>query len=83
MIRDQEWRRRVEEEVRHQADLVWYIINAVDGRVFVCGSSKGMGEGVEEALVDVAMEKGNLQRDEAKRFWELRKETGQYIAETW
>jgi sulfite reductase alpha subunit-like flavoprotein len=75
--------RYVQEEVRNQADLVWYIVNAVDGRVFVCGSSKGMGEGVEEALIDVAMAKGNLEREEARNFWELKKEEGQYIAETW
>ncbi|ROT35537.1 sulfite reductase flavo protein alpha-component [Sodiomyces alkalinus F11] len=75
--------RYVQEEVRNQADLVWYIANAVDGRIFVCGSSKGMGEGVEEALVDVAMKKGNLERDEARRYWELKTEAGQYIAETW
>lgn len=75
--------RYVQEEVRNQADLVWFIVNAVDGRVFVCGSSKGMGEGVEEALVDVAMSKGNLEREEARNFWQLKKEAGQYIAETW
>ncbi|TPX08751.1 uncharacterized protein E0L32_009813 [Thyridium curvatum] len=73
----------VQEEVRNQSDLVWYIINSVDGRVFVCGSSKGMGEGVEDALVDVAMEKGNLGREEARNYWQLKKEAGQYIAETW
>ena len=56
--------RYVQEEVRHQADLVWFVINALDGRVFVCGSSKGMGEGVEAALVDVAMDKGLLNREE-------------------
>ncbi|CRK20571.1 hypothetical protein BN1723_000385 [Verticillium longisporum] len=71
------------EEVRNQADLVWYIANAVDGRVFVCGSSKGMGEGVEDALVDVAMSKGNLEREEARKYWDLKREAGQYIAETW
>jgi sulfite reductase alpha subunit-like flavoprotein len=75
--------RYVQDEVRAQKDLVWFIINSLDGRVFVCGSSKGMGEGVEEALVDVAVEKGNLGRDEAKAFWALKKEAGQYIAETW
>ncbi|KAK3939595.1 hypothetical protein QBC46DRAFT_144478 [Diplogelasinospora grovesii] len=75
--------RYVQEEVKNQADLVWYIINAVDGRVFVCGSTKGMGEGVEKALVEVAMEKGNLEHDEAQKFWDLKKEAGQYIAETW
>ncbi|KAI0870386.1 FAD binding domain-containing protein [Hypoxylon argillaceum] len=75
--------RYVQEEVANQADLVWYIINSVDGRVFVCGSSRGMGEGVEEALIKVAMSKGNLEHDEAKKFWELKKEVGQYIAETW
>ncbi|KAI0398149.1 FAD binding domain-containing protein [Xylariaceae sp. FL0594] len=75
--------RYVQEEVINQADLVWYIINSVDGRVFVCGSSKGMGEGVEEALIKVAMAKGNLEHDEARQFWELKKEVGQYIAETW
>ena len=75
--------RYVQEEVKHQADLVWYIINSVDGRVFVCGSTKGMGEGVENALIEVAMEKGNLEREEAREFWELKKQVGQYIAETW
>ncbi|KAF4265647.1 hypothetical protein KXW98_006164 [Aspergillus fumigatus] len=75
--------RYVQEEVRHQADLVWFVINALDGRVFVCGSSKGMGEGVEAALVDVAMAKGNLNREEAEHFWKNKKEAGQYIAETW
>ena len=72
--------RYVQEEVRHQADLVWFVINALDGRVFVCGSSKGMGEGVEMALVDVAMDKGNLRREEAGEFWVKKKEAGQYIA---
>lgn len=75
--------RYVQEEVKHQADLVWYIINSVDGRVFVCGSTRGMGEGVEKALIEVAMDKGNLEHDEAKQFWDLKKEAGQYIAETW
>ena len=70
----------VQDEVRHQADLVWFIINALDGRVFVCGSSKGMGEGVENALVDVAMDKGNLRREDAVEFWDKKKEAGQYIA---
>ena len=72
--------RYVQEEVRHQADLVWFIINALDGRVFVCGSSQGMGEGVEEALVDVSMDKGNLRREQAEEFWQKKKEAGQYIA---
>jgi sulfite reductase alpha subunit-like flavoprotein len=73
----------VQDEVRAQADLVWFIINSLDGRVFVCGSSKGMGEGVEEALIEVAMLKGNLGQEEAKKFWGLKKDAGQYIAETW
>lgn len=73
----------VQDEVRMQKDLVWFIINSVDGRVFVCGSSKGMGEGVEQALVDVAMEMGNLGYEEAQNFWALKKDAGQYIAETW
>ncbi|PGH06782.1 hypothetical protein GX51_02223 [Blastomyces parvus] len=75
--------RYVQEEVRNQADLVWFVINSLDGRVFVCGSSKGMGEGVEDALVDVAMAKGNLNREEAQHFWQGKKDAGQYIAETW
>jgi sulfite reductase alpha subunit-like flavoprotein len=75
--------RYVQEEVRNQADLVWYIINSVDGRVFVCGSTRGMGEGVEEALIDVAMKHGNLDREEARNYWELKKKAGQYVAETW
>ncbi|KAK4624670.1 hypothetical protein CLAFUW4_05382 [Fulvia fulva] len=73
----------VQDEVRHQADIVWFVINSIDGRIFVCGSSKGMGEGVEEALMDVAMDKGNLDHETAKQFWESKKSAGQYIAETW
>lgn len=73
----------VQDEVRTQADIVWYVINAVDGRIFVCGSTKGMGEGVEAALIDVAMDKGNLDYETAKQFWSGKKDAGQYIAETW
>lgn len=69
----------VQEEVRNQADLVWFIINSLDGRVFVCGSSKGMGEGVERALVDVSREKGRLNQEEAEAFWQQKKDGGQYI----
>lgn len=72
--------RYVQEEVRHQADLVWFVINSLDGRVFVCGSSKGMGEGVEAALIDVAMAKGSLNRHEAELFWQGKQDGGQYIA---
>lgn len=72
--------RYVQEEVKAQSDLVWSVVNAVDGRVFVCGSSKGMGEGVEQALVEVAMEKGRLSEEEAREFWKCKTEGGQYIA---
>ncbi|CAI6340741.1 unnamed protein product [Periconia digitata] len=73
----------VQDEVRLQADIVWFVSNALDGRIFVCGSSKGMGEGVEEALIDVAMQKGGIDKEEAKEFWATKKQDGQYIAETW
>lgn len=72
--------RYVQEEVRHQADLVWYIINSLSGRIFVCGSSEGMGQSVERALVDVAIDKGGLNLEEAEEFWKRKKEAGQYIA---
>lgn len=75
--------RYVQDEVRAQADIVWDVINSVDGRVFVCGSSKGMGEGVEEALCQVAVSKGGLTEAAAKAFWEEMKGRGKYIAETW
>lgn len=72
--------RYVQEEVLAQADLVWSIINSVDGRIFVCGSSKGMGEGVHAALVKAVTMKGNLAPDEAEAFWQQKKGDGQYIA---
>jgi sulfite reductase alpha subunit-like flavoprotein len=70
----------VQEEVVQQADIVWFVVNAVDGRVFVCGSSAGMGEGVHEALISVAMDKGGLDREQAEAFWTMKSEGGQYIA---
>ena len=71
--------RYVQEEVKAQADLVWHIINSIDGRIFVCGSSKGMGEGVEQALVEVAMSKGRLSAEEAKEFWKKKRVGYQFI----
>jgi sulfite reductase alpha subunit-like flavoprotein len=70
----------VQEEVIHQGDVVWFVINAVDGRVCVCGSSQGMGEGVWDALVRVVMQKGGMNREEAETFWKAKEESGQYIA---
>ncbi|KAK7208046.1 reductase [Myxozyma melibiosi] len=73
----------VQDEVVMQADLVWSVISHPDGRIFVCGSSKGMGEGVEAALVNVAMEKGGMTKDEAAAFWKEKSRTWQYVTETW
>ncbi|KAI4197141.1 MAG: hypothetical protein LQ346_003058 [Caloplaca aetnensis] len=70
----------VQDAVRHQADLVWYLFNTLDGRIFVCGSQKGMGEGVEQAIVDVVIDKGNLNCEAAAAFLEGKKREGQYIA---
>lgn len=70
----------VQDAVRHQADLVWFLLNALDGRIFVCGSAKGMGEGVEQAVVDVIIDKGNLNNEEAHAYLEGKKNEGQYIA---
>jgi sulfite reductase alpha subunit-like flavoprotein len=38
---------------------------------------------VQSALIDVAMDKGNLDYETATQFWEQKKKDGQYIAETW
>ncbi|WPH03210.1 Hypothetical protein R9X50_00608700 [Acrodontium crateriforme] len=73
----------VQDELRQQADVVWFAINAIDGRIFVCGSTKGMGEGVESALIDIAMDKGPMDLETARQFWVNKREQGQYIAETW
>ena len=75
--------RYVQDEVRNQADVVWQVIHAVDGRVFVCGSSKGMGEGVEQALRDVVAEKGGLSQEAAKEFWDQMRDQGKFVTETW
>ncbi|KAL9057890.1 MAG: hypothetical protein Q9206_002168 [Seirophora lacunosa] len=71
----------VQDAVRHQADLVWFLLNTLDGRIFVCGSQKGMGEGVEQAIIDVVIDKGNLNGEEAAAFLEGKKKEGQYIAD--
>lgn len=73
----------VQDELKQQADVVWDVIRSVDGRVFVCGSSKGMGDGVEQSLWEIAMAKGGFDREGAKHFWDEQKEAGKYIAETW
>ncbi|PWW77496.1 ferredoxin reductase-like protein [Tuber magnatum] len=71
--------RYVQEEVFAQADIVWSIVNSLDGRVFVCGSSKGMGEGVHESLVKVVMKKSMLGREQAEEFWEQKRKDGQKL----
>lgn len=76
--------RYVQDEVKQQADVVWDVIRSVDGRVFVCGSSKGMGEGVESALRWVALRKNVGWNEEAAgTFWEEMKRAGKFVAETW
>lgn len=75
--------RYVQDEVRQQADVVWDVINAVDGRVFVCGSSKGMGEGVEDALRDVVRDKGKMDGEKAREFWDGMKRDGKFVMEVW
>ncbi|KAK9453042.1 hypothetical protein V1511DRAFT_506361 [Dipodascopsis uninucleata] len=76
-------RKYVQDEVLVQGPLVWSVISHPDGRIFVCGSSKGMGEGVEEALIKVAMEHGNMEQKQAEEFWKEKERTWQYIKETW
>jgi sulfite reductase alpha subunit-like flavoprotein len=81
--------RYVQDEVRAQGDIVWDVINAVNGRIFVCGSSKGMGEGVELALKEVVIKKKlevhgeTWDMEAAGRYWEDMKSGGKLVAETW
>ncbi|POS82984.1 hypothetical protein EPUL_006613 [Erysiphe pulchra] len=75
--------RYVQDEVRAQADLVWFIINSIDGRIFICGSSRGMSEGVTKALIDVAKLKGNMDQEDAEKFWATKKEDGKLVIEAW
>ncbi|KAK9448772.1 uncharacterized protein V1518DRAFT_418186 [Limtongia smithiae] len=73
----------VQDEVIVQGSLVWDVISHPEGCIFVCGSSKGMGEGVEASLIAVAMEKGAMSDDQAKEFWKEKARTWQYVTETW
>ncbi|KAK9323245.1 hypothetical protein V1517DRAFT_321097 [Lipomyces orientalis] len=73
----------VQDEVVDQSVLVWSVISHPEGRVFVCGSSKGMAEGVDAALKRVAMKEGNMTADEADGFWNEKERTWQYVTETW
>ena len=62
------------------ADLVWFVINALDGRVFVCGSSKSMRKSAKATLMNVVMDKGGWNKQQAQEFWARKKAGGQYIA---
>lgn len=75
--------RYVQDELRQQADIVWDVVNAIDGRIFVCGSSKGMGEGVEQALRDVIKDKINTDEEGARAFWTKMKDESKLIMEVW
>ncbi|KAK9240472.1 hypothetical protein V1525DRAFT_395069 [Lipomyces kononenkoae] len=73
----------VQDEVVDQSALVWSVISHPEGRVFVCGSSKRMGRGVEEALKAVAKKEGNMTTEDADEFWKEKERAWQYIIETW
>ena len=75
--------RYVQDELLAQATLVWSVIKSLDGRIFVCGSSKGMGEGVEWALREVARRQGGCSEEAAGRFWTEMREAGKLVVETW
>ncbi|KAK9366082.1 hypothetical protein V1509DRAFT_631222 [Lipomyces kononenkoae] len=73
----------VQDEVIDQSGLVWSIISHPEGRVFVCGSSKGMGRSVDAALKAVAMKEGNMTAEGAIEFWKEKERAWQFIIETW
>lgn len=69
--RDQQEKIYVQDKLREQGEEVWQWLQE-GAHIYVCGDANRMAKDVEQALLDIVSQYGNMDSEEADEFYELR-----------
>ncbi|KAF3311263.1 NAPDH-dependent diflavin reductase [Orbilia oligospora] len=81
--RDQDRKRYVQHVIKDEKQEVWKLVGEMGGFVYVCGSSGRMPQAVREALIEVFVEVGGKEREDAEAYLLGMEGEGRYRQETW
>ncbi|KAI7872090.1 hypothetical protein BDF14DRAFT_1954287 [Spinellus fusiger] len=81
--RDQDTKIYVQDRIRENASLLWHLIDKQQAKIMLSGASDNMPAQVTYALKQVFMEQGNLEADEAEKYFNTMVKTEQYQEECW
>ncbi|KAI8393659.1 uncharacterized protein BYT42DRAFT_551807 [Radiomyces spectabilis] len=81
--RDQEEKLYVQDRIRENASLVWYLIDKCQAKVILSGSADKMPKEVAYAFKQVFMSQGGLDAAAAEEYFDKMSKTGQYQEECW
>ena len=81
--RDQKQKIYVQDLIKEQSGLVYRLLHESLGMVYVCGSSGQMPKAVRSALIQVFLEHGDMQQEDAEAYLLAMEKEGRYRQETW
>ncbi|KAL1917742.1 uncharacterized protein VTP21DRAFT_3576 [Calcarisporiella thermophila] len=73
----------VQDHLRMRGREVYSLIEERGAMVFVCGDAKGMAKGVHDALTDIYVEHGGMERMQAMRQLARLMEENRYVRDLW
>lgn len=79
--RDQKQKVYVQDLIRQQSKLLYRLLHASNGIIYICGSSGKMPQAVREALIEVFQT--NMDRGAAEAYLLAMEKEGRYKQETW
>ncbi|WGE33785.1 assimilatory sulfite reductase (NADPH) flavoprotein subunit [Actinobacillus genomosp. 1] len=75
--RDQEQKIYVQDKIREEAEMLWQWLQQ-GAYIYVCGDASRMAKDVNQALLDVIAQQGNLNADEAEEYLDNLREEKRY-----
>ncbi|KAL8776164.1 MAG: hypothetical protein Q9213_008370 [Squamulea squamosa] len=81
--RDQKAKVYVQDVIKQQASLVYDLLYSQGGIVYVCGSSGKMPRAVRAVLVEIFVNRGNMDEMAADNYLQAMEKDGRYKQETW
>ncbi|KAE9983281.1 hypothetical protein BLS_004703 [Venturia inaequalis] len=81
--RDQRQKVYVQDIIHQQGRDIYHVLAEKRGVFYLCGSSGKMPLAVREALVEVFINEGKMERDDAEKYLAAMEKDGRYRQETW
>lgn len=81
--RDQRQKVYVQDIIRQQGRDIYHVLSEKRGVFYLCGSSGKMPLAVREALIEVFVNEGKMERDDAEGYLAAMERDGRYRQETW